>query len=82
MLTSKPTGADEEAIAKWEASNRMTFEIFLSFWQKVSPDLTIESFWHEAGEEASYSEWTEDNGYKCYGMRNADGQKHGIVRTI
>ena len=81
MLTSKPTEADEKSIANWEASNRMTFEIFFAFWQKASPDLEFPGT--QAGEDASYSEWTDGAGDKCYGMRKpGGGQKHGIVRTI
>ena len=59
MLKSKPTGVNQKVTANWEATNRMTIQIFLSFWQKVGPDLTI-----EAG-EASYNEWTDKNGSKC-----------------
>ena len=58
----------------------MTFEIFLAFWQKVSAHLEFPGT--QAGEDASYSEWTEGN-HKFYGMRKVGGgQKHGIVRTI
>ena len=58
----------------------MTIEIFKAFWQKVSPDLEFPGM--QAGEDASYREWTEDN-HKFYGMRKpGGGQKHGIVRTI
>ena len=76
MLNSKPTGADKKAIERWEATNRMTIEIFLAFWQKVSPDLTV-----EAGDEASYIEWEDVNG-KNYGTRKPGDAKHGIIRTI
>ena len=62
----------------------MTIQIFLSFWQKVSPHLEFPLT--QAGDDASYnSEWEgkdflED--CKFQGMRKADDQKHGIVRTI
>ena len=58
----------------------LTFEIFLSFWQKVSLDLTFPGM--QAGDEASYVEWTESDGQKCYGMRKPDGARHGIFRMI
>ena len=32
--------------------------------------------------ETAYSEWTNVKGNKCYGMRNADGKKNGIVREF
>ena len=81
MLKSKPTGANQEATEKWEASNRMTIEIFKAFWQKASPDLEFP--WTQAGDEASYNnEWTDKYGCKCQGTREPGGAKHGIVRTI
>ena len=90
MLTSKPTGADPIAIANWEATNRMIFEIFLTYWKNASPeDLYFPGL--QAGEDASYAEWTEEkNGrtYRHQGMRKplgfffGGGEKHGIVRTI
>ena len=81
MLKSKPIGADEDAIANWEASNRMTIEIFKAFWQRVSPDLEFPLT--QAGDEASHAAWTDEYGSECQGMRKpGDGQKHGIVRTI
>ena len=58
----------------------LTIEIFKAFWQKVSPDslsLTI-----EAGDEASYNEWEDEDGNKNQGMRKPDNARHGIVRTI
>ena len=79
MLNSKPTGAGKKATARWEATNRMTFEIFKVFWQKVSP--ALHSLTMFPG-EASYNEW-EDGNYKYQGMRKPGGdQKHGIVRKI
>ena len=80
MLKSKPIGANQKAIANWEASNRMTIEIFLSFWQEVGADLEFPGT--QAGEDASYVEWQDVYG-KNYGMRKPGGdQKHGIVRAI
>ena len=59
----------------------LTFKIFLSFWQKVSPDLEFPGT--QAGDEGSHAEWTNEYGEKCYGTRKlGGGQKHGIVRTI
>ena len=59
----------------------MTIQIFLSFWQKVGLDLEFPEM--QAGDAASYTEWEDEYGYKCQGMRKPDGgQKHGIVRTI
>ena len=52
MLNRKPIGAGEFATVNWEASNRMTIQIFKTYWQNFSRDLTI-----EAGDEASYNEW-------------------------
>ena len=63
MLKTKPIGANQKATERWEATNRMTIEILKAFWQKFSPDslsLTI-----EAGDEASYNEWTDKLGRKC-----------------
>ena len=81
MLKSKPIGNDEVAIERWEATNRMTIEMFKAFWQRVSPDLEFPGT--QAGEEASHAEWTNEYGEKCYGTRKlGGGQKHGIVRTI
>ena len=61
----------------------MTIEMFKAYWQKVSPDLLSLSFpGTKAGDEASYTEWSDEGGNKCYGMREPDGAKHGIVRTI
>ena len=36
----------------------------------------------EAGDEASYNEWEDENGNKCQGARKLDGARHGIVRKI
>jgi hypothetical protein len=36
----------------------------------------------QAGDDASWNEWTDKNGHKCEGMRKAGAAKHGIVRTI
>ena len=80
MLKSKPTEANKKAIARWEATNRMTIEIFKAFWQKVSPDLEFPGM--QAGEEASYVEWQDSDGDKFQGMRKAGAAKHGIVRSI
>ena len=77
MLNRKPIGAYKEATERWEATNRITIEIFKAFWQKVSPDLTI-----EAGEEASYNEWQDEYGDKHQGTRKADAARHGVVRSI
>ena len=54
----------------------MTIQIFKAYWQNFGPDLSI-----EAGDEASYNEWTDEYG-KNYGMREPGGAQHGIVRTI
>ena len=79
MLVSLPIGADAGAIANWNLTKRMTVEIFKFFWQKVSPDLAFPGM--QAGDDASYAEWEDVYG-KNFGMRNAAGEKHGIVRTI
>ena len=61
----------------------MTIEIFLSFWQKVSPRLAFPGT--QAGDDASYAEWEGKDCYgnncKFQGMRKLD-LKHGVVRTI
>ena len=57
----------------------LTFEIFFAFWQKVSPDLAFPEM--QAGDEASYVEWTGERGIKHQGTRKA-GARHGIIRTI
>ena len=85
MLNRKPIGANQKAIANWEATNRMTIEMFKAFWQRVSPDLEFPGT--QAGEEASHAEWegkdSDGDDCKFQGMRKPDGgQKHGIVRTI
>ena len=81
MLNRKPIGANQKATERWEATNRMTIQIFLSFWQKVGLDLEFPEM--QAGDAASYTEWKDKSGYKCQGMRKpGGGQKHGIVRTI
>ena len=81
MLNRKPIGANQKAIANWEATNRMTIEMFKAFWQRVSPDLEFPGT--QAGDEGSHAEWTNEYGEKCYGTRKlGGGQKHGIVRTI
>ena len=77
MLNTKPIGADERGISRWDATNRMTIEMFKAFWQKVSPHLTI-----EAGDEASYIEWMDKYSNKHQGARMPGGARHGIVRTI
>ena len=79
MLINKPIGADEDAIRRWVATNRMSVDIFFAFWQKVTPELEFPGT--QAGDEVSYAEWTKGR-YKYQGTRNAGGQKHGIVRTI
>ena len=63
MLNSKPTGASKKAISNWEATNRMTIEMFKAYWQKVSPDLEFP--WTQAGDEAPYAEWMDKYGDKC-----------------
>ena len=67
MLNRKPIGAHERTIANWEATNRMTIEMFKTFWQKASPHLEFPST--QAGDEASYAEWEGKdffgNDYKC-----------------
>ena len=60
MLNRKPIGANKKAIARWEATNRMTIEIFKAFWQKVSPDLSFPGM--QAGDDASYAEWMDTEG--------------------
>ena len=80
MLVSLPIGAGARAIAYWNLTKRMTVEIFKFFWQKVSPDLAFPGM--QAGDDASYAEWEDEDGYKCQGMRKPGGAKHGIVRTI
>ena len=83
MLKSKPIGADERAIANWEATNMLTIEMFKTFWQKVSPDLEFP--WTQAGDEASYAEWTAKmygRDCKFQGARKPGAAKHGIVRNI
>ena len=80
MLKSKPTGANEDATVRWILTNLMTVEMFKAYWQNVSPDLPFPG--SQAGDAASYTEWTDKYGSKCQGMRNAAGQKHGIVRII
>ena len=76
MLKRKPIGANQKAIERWVATNRMTIEIFTAYWQKVSADLAFPLT--QAGDEASYAEWEDENGWKIQGMRKPDG----IVRTI
>ena len=85
MLKSKPIGDDEVAIEKWEATNRMTIEIFKAFWQKVSPRLSFPGM--QAGDDASFNEWEGKGSFgedcKFQGMRKlGGGQKHGIARAI
>ena len=80
MLNRKPIGANQKVTARWEASNRMTIQIFKAFWHKVSPHLEFPLT--QAGDDASCVEWGNDY-RKFQGMRKPDGgQKHGIVRTI
>ena len=80
MLKRKPIGANQKATARWEATNRMTIEIFKAFWQKVGPHLEFPLT--QAGDDASYAEWEDEDGFKYQGMRKADGAMHGIVRTF
>ena len=85
MLKSKPTGAGKKLTARWEATNRMTIEMFKAYWQSVSPDLEFPLT--QAGDEASCAEWEGKdrfgNNCKFQGMRKAGGdRKHGIVRAI
>ena len=80
MLKSKPIGAGKKATERWEATNRMTIEIFKAFWQKVSPHLEFPLT--QAGDEASPAAWTDEYGIKYQGMRNAGGAKQGVVRAI
>ena len=80
MLTSKPTGIGKVVTDKWEATNRMSFETFLTFWKKVSPDLNLPG--SQAGDDISYAEWTESIYCKYQGMQKPGGAKHGIVREI
>ena len=79
MLKSKPIGTNQKAIERWEATKRMTIEMFKAFWQRVGPHLPFPGT--QAGDDASYAEWTEGS-WKYQGTRNAAGQKHGVVRTI
>ena len=79
MLKSKPIGANQKATERWEATNRMTIEIFKAFWQRVSPDLEFP--WTQAGDDASHVEWGNDY-YKFQGTRMPGGAKQGIVRAI
>ena len=79
MLKSKPIGANQKATERWEATNRMTIEIFKAFWQRVSPDLEFPLT--QAGVDASPAEWTKGI-YKFQGTRKSDNAKHGIVRTF
>ena len=80
MLSRKPTKpAHERAIANWDLTKRLIFETFHAFWKRVTAHLPMPGT--EAGDEASYCEWTE--GFDTYqGMRNAAGLKSGIVRKI
>ena len=87
MLLGTPVGADEAATGKWNATRRMFVPVFKAFWHKpdlplIPGSLGLPFPGTAAGDNASYAEWTEGSGDKCYGMRNADGQNHGIVRTI
>ena len=81
MLKSKPIGTNQKAIERWEATKRMTIEMFKAFWQRVGPHLPFPGT--QAGDDASYAEWTDWDGNKYQGTRKpGDGQKHGIVRSI
>ena len=80
MLISQPIGAGEAETANWKRTNRMIVDIFNAYWKKVSPHFPMPG--SKAGDEGSYSEWTDSNGDKCQGMRRTDGAKHGIVRSI
>ena len=84
MLISLPNSEDEKVIERWKATNRLTFDIFKAFWQEGSPHLPMPG--SEAGDEASYLEWEGKadwgNDCKYFGMRNAAGQKSGIVRMV
>ena len=55
MLLRKPVGAGKDSTERWQATNCLTVENFLAFWQKLRPDLSFPGT--KAGEEASYVEW-------------------------
>ena len=55
MLLRKPVGASKISTERWQATNRLTVENFLAFWQKLRPDLSFPGT--KAGEEAPYVEW-------------------------
>ena len=61
----------------------LTFDIFMAFWQKLSPQLHFPGT--IAGDDATCTEW-EENKYgvttKYFGMRKADGAKHGVIREV
>ena len=80
ILISLPIGVGQKAIDRWKRTNMLTVEIFNAFWKKVSPDLPMPG--PKAGDEASYCEWTDTDGVKYQGMRNAAGLKSGIVREV
>ena len=65
MLTSKPIGAGKLAIERWHLTNRMTVEMFFTFWLRVSADLEFPGL--RAGEDEqffpSYTEWEGKNDY-------------------
>ena len=86
MLVSQPIGANKDATDNWNASNRTTVGMFTAFWQQASLDLSNPPG-TEAGDDASYHEWEDKNGVKCYGSMKFEAAvfnflKHGIVRTI
>ena len=64
MLISLPNLEDEIAIKRWKATNTLTFDIFKAFWQKASPHLPMPG--SEAGDEASYLEWEEEDEYDYF----------------
>ena len=74
MLGCVPDEAGEVAIEKWEMCQNPTFAMHMNIWQGVSPDLPFPN--------DSYNEWTDGNGKKFFGMRNAAGQVNGILRSI
>ena len=79
MLLKRPTEAGSNAISRWDSTNRVTVEILNSYWEKVSAALPMPGTM--AGDGASYGEWVEGN-YKYFGMRRADGAKHGVIRCV
>ena len=80
MLLKRPTGAGSAAIANWDSTNRLTVEILNVYWEKISAALPMPGTM--AGDGASYSEFKDKYGNKCFGTRRADGAKHGVIRSV